>query len=136
VCIPVHSALNILRHLPVCPALQELDVSSNRLSSLPASLGSLSKLKVLQADANSIATVPGELLQGCSALHTLSLHSNPITPAELEGTPGYQEYDARRRSGEECDHEQAGLLACMGANDFACSLADDGRQLVVTFVPI
>jgi Leucine-rich repeat (LRR) protein len=72
-------------------------VSSNQLSSLPAALGSLSKLKVLQADSNSIAAVPGQLLQGCSTLHTLSLHSNPITPAELEGTPGYKEYDARRR---------------------------------------
>jgi hypothetical protein len=80
-----------------CAALQELDVSSNQLSSLPPTLGSLSKLKVLQADSNNIAAVPGQLLQGCSALHTLSLHSNPITPAELEGTPGYQEYDARRR---------------------------------------
>jgi hypothetical protein len=97
---------------PAClTCLQELDVSSNRLSSLPASLGSLSKLKVLQADANSIAAVPGELLQGCSALHTLSLHSNPITPAQLESTPGYQEYDARRRSGTGC--EQAGELACL-----------------------
>jgi hypothetical protein len=119
---------------PAClSCLQELDVSSNRLSSLPASLGSLSKLKVLQADANSIAAVPGELLQGCSALHTLSLHSNPITPAQLESTPGYQEYDARRRYGAACQH--AGELACTGAKRSACSLADDVRQPVVSCIP-
>lgn len=79
-------------------APQELDVSRNRLNSLPAVLGALDKLKVIQADSNSISSIPQELLQGCSMLHTLSLHSNPITPAELESTPGYEQYDVRRRA--------------------------------------
>ncbi|WIA09712.1 hypothetical protein OEZ85_009096 [Tetradesmus obliquus] len=98
-------------------SLQELDVSNNQLSSLPAALGSLSKLKVLQADTNSIAAVPGQLLQGCSALHTLSLHSNPITPAELEGTPGYTEYDARRRGKYDKVLAGGALLGSAGLDD-------------------
>eukprot|EP00882_Tetradesmus_deserticola_P019457 GHRQ01020944.1.p1 GENE.GHRQ01020944.1~~GHRQ01020944.1.p1 ORF type:complete len:269 (+),score=118.93 GHRQ01020944.1:830-1636(+) len=100
-----------------CSSLQELDVSSNHLSSLPVSLGSLSKLKVLQADANSIAAVPGELLQGCGELHTLSLHSNPITPAELEGTAGYREYDARRRGKYDKVLAGGALLGSAGLDD-------------------
>lgn len=103
--------------LGACSSLQELDVSNNQLSSLPAALGSLSKLKVLQADTNSIAAVPGQLLQGCSALHTLSLHSNPITPAELESTPGYTEYDARRRGKYDKVLAGGALLGSAGLDD-------------------
>jgi len=56
------------------------------------------KLKVLQLDNNNISWVPGELLLGCSSLHTLSLHGNPATAEGLQETPGWPESEARRRS--------------------------------------
>eukprot|EP00775_Hariotina_reticulata_P003118 gene3118-3396_t len=79
-------------------SLQELDASCNRLSSLPSSLGALVKLKVLQLDNNNISCVPGDVLLGCSSLHTLSLHGNPATAEALQETPGWSQYEARRRS--------------------------------------
>jgi Leucine-rich repeat (LRR) protein len=64
---------------------------------LPDSLGNLKKLKVLQLDNNQIQQLPDALLSGCTSLHTLSLHDNPITPQQLESTPGFEAYNARRR---------------------------------------
>lgn len=81
-----------------CSSLQELDASSNNVTNIPAALGALGKLKVLQLDNNNITFVPAEILQGCSELHTLSLHNNPITPAVLEATEGFSGFDARRRA--------------------------------------
>ncbi len=42
--------------------------------------------------------MPAALLSGCLSLATLSLHDNPITAEELRETPGYSEFDARRRA--------------------------------------
>lgn len=63
---------------------------------LPASLGRLQRLKLLQCDGNCIGAVPPALLRA-PALATLSLHANPITPAVLAATDGYAEFEARRR---------------------------------------
>ena len=46
---------------------------------LPESLGRLSRLKVLAADQNRIASVAPALFKGCTSLQTLALHENPIT---------------------------------------------------------
>lgn len=46
----------------------------------------------------SIAAVPPALLADAPALCTLSLHGNPITAEALRGTPGFAEFDARRRA--------------------------------------
>ena len=63
---------------------------------LPASLGRLQRLKLLQCDGNQIRGVPPALLRA-PALATLSLHDNPITPAALAATEGYAEFEARRQ---------------------------------------
>ena len=44
-----------------------------------------------------ISTIPSELLTGASSLCTLSLHNNPITVEGLRETPGFLEFEARRR---------------------------------------
>ena len=83
-----------------CSALEELVLTSNRVTALPASLAKCLALKVLSADTNHIscAGVPSELLRGCGALTTLSLHGNPCTIEELREIDGYAELDARRRA--------------------------------------
>ena len=48
------------------------------LQDLPPSLGKLKKLRSLNLDKNHVAHMPPEILKGCGALQTLSLHSNPI----------------------------------------------------------
>lgn len=73
--------------LPLLPAVQEL----------PASLGQLQRLKLLQLDGNQLEAVPPAVLQGCAALATLSLHDNPISPAALQATEGYAAFEARRQ---------------------------------------
>eukprot|EP00887_Chlorella_sp_A99_P005295 scaffold1.g5295.t1 len=106
-------AANRLEALPselgACAALEEADLGSNRLEALPPELGRLGSLRTLVLDGNRRAQhsagagarlrqVPSELLSGCTSLATLSLHGNPITAEVLRETPGYQEYDARRRA--------------------------------------
>lgn len=49
------------------------------MQELPESLGSLKRLKVLALDQNRIAAVPPAIFKGCTSLHTLTLHENPIT---------------------------------------------------------
>ena len=44
-----------------------------------------------------IRAVPPELLEQCAALCLLSLHSNPITEDQLQGTQGFQLYEERRQ---------------------------------------
>lgn len=42
--------------------------------------------------------MPPEVLTGCAALATLSLHGNPVTAEELREMPGWRQFDERRRS--------------------------------------
>ena len=49
------------------------------MQALPAELGRLQRLQTLSAGGNDIVTVPPDLLGGCLALQTLSLHGCPIT---------------------------------------------------------
>ncbi|KAL3156631.1 hypothetical protein ABBQ38_000916 [Trebouxia sp. C0009 RCD-2024] len=81
-----------------CLQLEELNVSNNKLQAIPASLGRLQRLKMLNLNDNNITTVPTELLVGCQALHTLLLHSNPITAQAFEATSGFPEFEQRRRT--------------------------------------
>ena len=52
--------------------------ASFHLQDLPVSLGKLEKLRSLNLDKNHVTNMPPEILKGCGALQTLSLHSNPI----------------------------------------------------------
>lgn len=68
-----------------------------RPQAIPVSWGGLLKLKVLALDGNAVADVPAEVLQGCAALHTLTLHANPITPAVLQANPAFAAFEERRK---------------------------------------
>ena len=64
-----------LAHVGGCAALTELRLEGNAgLHSVPAALGALRALKVLALDATAVAQVPAQVLTGCGALHTLSMH--------------------------------------------------------------
>jgi len=64
---------------------------------VPASLGRLHRLKLLQLDGNQVSRVPPEVLRDCTALATLSLHDNPISPEALHATEGFAAFEARRQ---------------------------------------
>jgi len=53
--------------------------SSFCLQALPADLGALTRLQLLSADDNQIASVPSAIMMHCSSLTTLTLHANPVT---------------------------------------------------------
>eukprot|EP00884_Botryococcus_braunii_P015044 jgi/Botrbrau1/23540/Bobra.0141s0011.1 len=92
---------NRLSELPAslgsCASLEELDASRNVLQAIPESFGDLKRLKILALDDNKITEVPSRILTDCTALHTLQLHNNPITAQVLEMTPGYESFNQRRK---------------------------------------
>lgn len=65
---------------------------------IPPQLGALTSLRTMLLDNNRLAAVPPALLTGCTALATLGLHGNRLTAEQLRETPGWAEFDARRRA--------------------------------------
>ncbi|KAG2445819.1 hypothetical protein HXX76_000423 [Chlamydomonas incerta] len=112
---------NCLEQLPDslagCSMLEELDAQSNDLAVVPAALGGLKRLKALQLDNNRVFAIPSDLLFGCIALQTLSLHGCPVKPDELQETPGFKEFDERRK--QKYDKVLAGgaLLGARGMDE-------------------
>lgn len=95
--------------LPACPPCKHT-VACDRLAQL-------AKLKVLQLDGNRIEALPAGLLGGCVSLHTLSLHDNPITPAQLEASPGFEGYSSRRRGKYDKGIAGGALLSSNGLDE-------------------
>mmetsp|Transcript_112 Transcript_112/g.386 ORF Transcript_112/g.386 Transcript_112/m.386 type:complete len:287 (+) Transcript_112:196-1056(+) len=81
-----------------CSALEDIAASNNHLKEIPTELGGLDRLKTADFDSNRIEAVPSSVLIHCLSLQTLSLHNNPITPAALQGTEGFEEFESRRRT--------------------------------------
>jgi len=92
---------NQLEDLPAsladCPRLEELHAESTFVASIPEELAASPRLRVLNLDNTRIASVPPALLLGCTSLVTLSLHGAAISKATLQGTEGFEVYEARRR---------------------------------------
>lgn len=77
-------------------SLEELVAAHNDLAALPPSLGRLTRLRLLNLDANPrLGGVPEDVLRGCVALATLSLHGCGCTAAALHAAPGWAEMEAR-----------------------------------------
>lgn len=99
-----HNKLPALpEQLASCSALLELEASHNAITAIPAAFSGLTALQALRLDSNRVQAVPSEVLTGCSALRALALHDNPITSDQLRSTPGFAEYEARRRA--RCDKQ-------------------------------
>ncbi|GFR46878.1 hypothetical protein Agub_g8519 [Astrephomene gubernaculifera] len=96
--VSANQLASLPEQLGECGRLEELDAQGNELESIPASLERLKRLKTLQLDNNRIHAVPSQVLYGCTALQTLSLHGCPIKPDDLQETPGFKEFDERRKS--------------------------------------
>lgn len=78
---PDELAKNHLESLagPAFTAILCVDLACNRLSNLPAVLGSLRSLTFLDASHNRLKGLPGELAQ-CTMMKQLTLHSNSLRP--------------------------------------------------------
>ncbi|KAG0478254.1 hypothetical protein HPP92_012973 [Vanilla planifolia] len=75
--------------------LSLLNVSRNKLRTLPPSIGGCTSLEELQA--NALGTASQNLLKCCQALQNLSLHGNVITMDQLQQMEGFEEFEQRRR---------------------------------------
>lgn len=81
-----------------CGRLEALDASDNGpLTEVPSTLGKLTRLTTVHLDNTQVAAVSSEVLTGCTALVTLSLHGCPIRADMLEATPGYAAFAERMR---------------------------------------
>lgn len=66
-----------LEELPTVPSSTKvLDCSTNKLTSLPASIGSLKALIEIDASTNQLTTLPAEIAS-CEALEVRHLGENP-----------------------------------------------------------
>lgn len=81
-----------------CSCRESSQCPATLRAEIPASLGRLARLKRLNLDNNAVAAVPTAVLVQCTALHTLSLHHNPLTAEALTSTPGFEDFEERRRS--------------------------------------
>ncbi|CAG9465623.1 unnamed protein product [Pedinophyceae sp. YPF-701] len=84
--------------LAACTALKDMELPRNRIREIPVELAALQQLQILDLHNNLVETVPAAVFRGCVALHTLSLHGNPITVDKLRELDGFAEMEARRRS--------------------------------------
>mmetsp|Transcript_13412 Transcript_13412/g.28686 ORF Transcript_13412/g.28686 Transcript_13412/m.28686 type:complete len:447 (+) Transcript_13412:109-1449(+) len=89
-----------------CTALVELSACGNSIAELPPSMSSLGRLQALRMERNRMSSLPAALLASCTSLWSLALGSNPITLEGLRGTPGFTDFDARRRA--KCDKQLGG----------------------------
>ena len=103
--VSCNSLMELTHAVADCLQLEELNASKNNLEvhrgvdcacraarvvhvqvslaflvqAIPVSLGQLQRLRMLNLNENKLSSIPSEVLTGCCALHTLLLHSNPIT---------------------------------------------------------
>lgn len=76
---------NRISHLPAtmgtqCPLLQKCMLSGNQLTDLPVSLGQCEQLELLRLASNQLQTIPSEILSQCPKLAWLALGDNPCLP--------------------------------------------------------
>ncbi|KAG0478250.1 hypothetical protein HPP92_012969 [Vanilla planifolia] len=92
---------NKLRTLPPsiggCTSLEELQANDNSIEELPETLCNLVHLKSLLLNSNKVNKLPQNLLKCCQALQNLSLHGNVITMDQLQQMEGFEEFEQRRR---------------------------------------
>ena len=74
----VISLPDIWQHSAFTSRLQKLDLSSNRLTSLPESIGNLSHLQILDLSSNQLTSLP-ESIRNLSHLQRLYLLNNQLT---------------------------------------------------------
>ena len=81
-----------------CAMLEELDAGDNPVDVIDASLGALTRLRVLNMERTRVSAVPPEVFEGCVSLVTMSLHGCPLIDADaIEETSGFKAYAARVR---------------------------------------
>lgn len=93
-----HNQIRDLHGIGHCTSLEELYLAHNLIEEIPAEVGALKAMVCLFLDRNRIVSVPSALFLGCTSLHTLSMHGNPLKLEQLRTVQGYAQYDARRRA--------------------------------------
>eukprot|EP00894_Picocystis_sp_ML_P003703 jgi/Pico_ML_1/54220/g4625.t2 len=93
-----HNQVRDLHGIDRCTSLEELHLEHNLIEQVPVGIGELKALVCLSLDRNRIASLPSALFLGCTSLHTLTVHGNPLTLEQLRSVDGYAQYDRRRRA--------------------------------------
>ena len=68
--------------------LETIDLSNNKLESLPPSLAKMKNLKVLNLNDNQLKQIPSEIISNLVSLEELHVKNNPLIeiPANLKAT--------------------------------------------------
>jgi len=59
--------------------IETIDLSNNKLESLPPSLAKMINLKVLNLNDNNLRTIPDEIISKLTNLEELHMKNNPLT---------------------------------------------------------
>mmetsp|Transcript_27168 Transcript_27168/g.43514 ORF Transcript_27168/g.43514 Transcript_27168/m.43514 type:complete len:198 (+) Transcript_27168:681-1274(+) len=107
-----------LTHVGGCAALTELRLDGNGgLLGFPCGFRALASLQVLGGDHTGVRRIRGDFLQGCTALHTLSLRGCPVDVEELRATQGYEGFEARRQANRSKQIHGQVMIGSRGLDD-------------------
>lgn len=84
---------------PSFAALEELNLDSTGITSLPSNISQCPRLVVLSVQSNKLTSVPVEILRDSPLLHTIHLEGNDtLTQGVFLDLPGADAYMARRKA--------------------------------------
>ncbi|CAM8908202.1 unnamed protein product [Rhodiola kirilowii] len=88
---------NLPESIGSCFSLEELQADNNMISVIPSSICNLVHLKSLCLNNNNVDAVPRNLLKQCKLLQNISLRNNPISMEQFQQIEGFQEFESRRK---------------------------------------
>ena len=111
-----------------CAMLEELDAGDNPVDAIDASLGALTRLRVLNMERTRVSAVPPEVFKGCVSLVTMSLHGCPVDADAIEETDGFAQYAERVRDKHGKKIHGGAMVGSRGLDD-GVDRATGGRNI-------
>ncbi|WOL15559.1 hypothetical protein Cni_G24340 [Canna indica] len=128
---------NKLKSLPEsiggCISLEELQADGNLIKQLPSSVCTLVHLKFLSLNNNLIRQLPENLLKDCKALQNVSVHDNPISMDQFQQMGGFEEFEERRKKKYDKQIDSNVMMSSKGLDE---GIDNDIHHFVATITAV